>query len=238
MNRSLAYLTLALSLAFAAAPLFSGDFTGFAENQLPVPQIDPPVQPAGYAFSIWGLIYAWLVAAAVYGLIYKADDPDWNAARVPLCVSLGVGVPWLLIAQISAIWATITIFIMAAAAIAALHRTPAIENWWMRAPIALYAGWLTAASFVSLATTLAGYGILMGGYGWAFAGIAGALIVAVLTYRRTTTPLYLGAVIWALVGIVVNNGMTNFLVTALAITGIVTLICVMAVWAPRPNPIS
>lgn len=237
MNKSLAYLTLGLSLAFAAAPLFSGDFTGFSEDQLPVPQIAPPIQPAGYAFAIWGVIYAWLVASAVYGVIYRADDPQWNTARVPLCISLGVGVPWLVIAQISAIWATITIFVMAIAAIAALHRTKGRDPWWLRGPIAFYAGWLTAASFVSLATTLAGYGILMGGYGWAFVGITGALIVAILTYRRTTAPVYLGAVIWALVGICVTNGMENFLVTALAITGIVTLICVMAVWAPRPDPV-
>ena len=235
MNKSLAYLTLLLSIAFAAAPLFSGDFTGFSADQLPVPQIDPPVQPAGYAFAIWGPIYAWLVASAVFGLLRRATDPDWTAARVPLCMSLGVGVPWLLIAQISAIWATITIVVMAVTAIAALNRTPVRDRWWLRAPIALYAGWLTAASFVSLATTLAGYGILFDAYGWAFAGIAGALTVAIATYRRTAAPVYFASIIWALAGIVVANGMTNFLVTALAITGIIVLICVMAVWAPQGN---
>ena len=236
MSKSLAYLTLILSVAFAAAPLFSGDFTGFSADQLPIPQIDPPVQPAGYAFAIWGVIYLWLIVSAIYGAIRRATDPAWNAVRVPLCISLGVGVPWLVIAQISAIWATITIVVMAAAAIAALHRAPARDRWWLRAPVALYAGWLTAASFVSLATTLAGYGILMDAYGWAFAGITGALIVAVVTYRRTPAPVYFAVIIWALIGIAVSNGMANFLVTALAITGIIVLICVMAVWAPRPGP--
>ena len=232
MNKALAYLTLALSLAFAAAPLVSGDFTGFSADQLPVPQINPPVQPAGYAFAIWGPIYLWLVVSAVYGVVSRPVDPRWTAARVPLCMSLGVGVPWLVIAQISAIWATITIIIMAATAIWALHRTPAAEVWWLRGPIAFYAGWLTAASFVSLATTMAGYGILFDSYGWAFVGIIGALIVAVVTYRRTPTPFYFGSVIWALVGICVRDGMEYFMVTAVAITGIVVLICVMAMWAP------
>ena len=233
MKTALAYLIVALSLAFAAAPLFSGDFRGFSAEQLPVPQIDPPVQPAGYAFAIWGPIYAWLVASAIFGVLRRTTDPDWTAARVPLGISLCVGIPWLVIAQISAIWATITIFVMAASAIAALHRTPVRDRWWLRAPIALYAGWLTAASFVSLATTLAGYGILFDAYGWAFAGIAGALIVAIATYRRTAAPVYFASIIWALVGIMAANGMTNFLVTALAITGIIVLICVMAMWAPQ-----
>ena len=232
MNKSLAYLTLILSIAFASAPVFSGDFTGFSADQLPVPQIDPPVQPAGYAFAIWGPIYAWLVASAIYGVIRRPIDPDWSEARVPLCMSLGVGVPWLVIAQISAIWATITIIIMAATAIAALHRTPVRDRWWLRAPIALYAGWLTAASFVSLATTLAGYDVLLDAYGWALAGIAGALTVAIASYRRTASPVYFASIAWALIGIVVANGMTNFLVTALAITGVIVLVCVMTMWAP------
>ena len=30
-------------------------FGGFDANQFPVPQVNPSVQPAGYAFSIWGL---------------------------------------------------------------------------------------------------------------------------------------------------------------------------------------
>ena len=235
MSKPLAYLTLVLSVAFAAAPVFSGDFTGFSADQLPVPQIDPPVQPAGYAFAIWGPIYLWLIVSAIWGVIFRADDPEWTAARVPLCISLAVGVPWLLIAQSSAVWATVTILIMAAAAISALHRTPRVNRWWLRGPVALYAGWLTAASFVSLATTLAGYGILMDSYGWAFAGIGGALIVTILTYRRTAAPVYLGAVIWALVGIAVANGMANFLVSAMAITGIIVLICVLAMWAPLIN---
>ncbi|MBU2360745.1 MAG: hypothetical protein KKB02_17720 [Alphaproteobacteria bacterium] len=235
MSKSLGYLTLVVTAAFAAAPLLSGDFSGFTADQLPVPQINPPIQPAGYAFAIWGPIYLWLVVSAIYGVIYRASDPAWDRVRVPLCVSLGVGIPWLLIAQVSAIWATITIFIMAAAAIVALNRTPLSDRRWLRGPVALYAGWLTAASFVSLCTTLAGYDILLNGYHWAFVGILGALAVTIATYARTAAPIYLGAVIWALIGICVNNGMHNFLVTALAITGIVVLVCIMAMWAPRIN---
>ncbi len=235
MNKVFAYLALVLSVAFAAAPLLSGDFTGFRAEQLPIPQINPPVQPAGYAFAIWGIIYLWLIASAIYGVLYKRDDPQWTQVRMPLCISLAAGIPWLVIAQVSAIWATITIFIMLGGALLALHRTPSTNRWWLRGPIGSYAGWLTAASFVSLATTAAGYGVLTDGYHWAFAGIIGALIVTIMTYRYTAAPSYLATVVWALIGIIVANGMTNFLVTATAIGGIAVLICVLAIWAPLIN---
>ena len=64
MKQIIAVLTFILALAFALAPALTNPFTGFTADQLPVPQIDPPIQPAGYAFAIWGLIYLWLIASA------------------------------------------------------------------------------------------------------------------------------------------------------------------------------
>ena len=52
--RLTAALTLILSVAFAASPFLVPGFGGFDPNQFPVPQINPSMQPAGYAFSIWG----------------------------------------------------------------------------------------------------------------------------------------------------------------------------------------
>ena len=54
-------------LFFAASPFLSEGFNGFAPDQFPVPQDDPPVQPAGYAFSIWGVIYLWLIVGTGFG---------------------------------------------------------------------------------------------------------------------------------------------------------------------------
>lgn len=232
MTRHLAALTLILTTAFVAAPLLVSDFSGFSADQLPIPQINPPVQPAGYAFGIWGIIYLWLLVSALYGLIRHRDDPLWTAVRPALCLSLAFGIPWLWVAQHSPLWASVLILPMTAAAIRALLRTPRGAQWTLRAPVALYAGWLTAASWVAVATTAAGYGLGMGSYGWAFAGIAGALVIAVAVYRALPAPTYLAAVIWALIGICVANGFDRFLVTATALGGAVILICVMAIYAP------
>ena len=52
------YLLAAATLAFLLSPSLTEPFTGYTPESFPVDQIDPPVQPAGYAFAIWGVIYA------------------------------------------------------------------------------------------------------------------------------------------------------------------------------------
>ncbi|PUB13194.1 hypothetical protein [Yoonia sediminilitoris] len=226
MKNIKALLTLITTVTFVVSPALTSPFSGFRADQLPIPQIDPPVQPAGYAFAIWGLIYGWLVVAAVFGLWKRIGAPDWDHARLPLVISLAVGTPWLAVANQSAVWATIMIFIMAAAAIHAHLRAPARDQGWFGIPVAIYAGWLTAASFVSLGSTAAGYGLITGAQGWAYAGILGALIATTAVFRKSGANAYRLTVVWALVGIIVANGTENLSVTALAALGIVALLLI------------
>lgn len=216
-----ALLTLLFTATFIGSSFFT-TFTGFESSQLPIPQVDPPIQPAGYAFAIWGLIYVWLIVSAIYGIWKRSTDSKWNAMRAPLIVSLVLGTPWLWVATQSAIAATVLIFAMAIAAITATLRAPTADRWLALAPVALYAGWLTAASFVSLGSTMAGYGVLMDQTGWAYAGIGMALLVALTVQTRIpTAPTYGLVVIWALVGIIVANGLTG--VGIMALSGIVIM---------------
>ncbi|WP_168769080.1 hypothetical protein [Yoonia maricola] len=233
MKQIYAALTLLFTASFVLSPALTSPFTGFRADQLPIPQIDPPIQPEGYAFAIWGLIYAWLVASAVYGMVKRLRDAAWDWARKPLILSLAVGTPWLAIANASAIWATILIFVMAITAVAALLRAPDTDYWAFKAPVAIYAGWLTAASFVSLGTTAAGYDVLTDATGWAYIGIIGALAVSSTVLLRRPAAPYGLTVIWALIGIIVANGTGAWIVSALAGTGIVILLTLIA--ATRAN---
>ncbi len=47
-----ALLTLIFTVTFLVSPYFTSPFSGFEADQLPIPQIDPPIQPAGYALSL------------------------------------------------------------------------------------------------------------------------------------------------------------------------------------------
>ncbi|MDX1784794.1 MAG: hypothetical protein R3210_01600 [Roseovarius sp.] len=201
-------LVLLATIAFALSPFLAPGFGGFEPNQFPIPQIDPPVQPAGYAFAIWGLIYAWLIVGAGYGLWQRRDDADWAAMRVPLIVSLLVGTTWLPVAQASATWATVLIWIMWVFAVWALLCAPGhgrSDAWLGRAPVALYAGWLTAASCVSLGLMAAGFGG-MDQQVAALLALVIALGLATLVSRQRPDALgFLAAVIWALIGVCVHN---------------------------------
>jgi len=219
-----AIFTLTAAMAFVLSPLVTSGFKGFTPDQFPIPQVDPPVQPAGYAFSIWGVIYLWLLAGAGFGLLKRDTHPDWTAMRTPLIVSLIVGAAWIPVAQFSPVWATVLIWIMLGTALLALLRMGQGDRPWLRTPVALYAGWLTAASSVALALVLAGHGV-MGAQTAAIVMILVALAIAlvVLTARRDT-PEYAAAVIWALIGIIVANSATaNWPVIALCAAGALLL---------------
>lgn len=205
MSRSFAIATFAAAILFAISPFFTLGFNGFEASQFPVPQIDPPVQPAGYAFSIWGLIYLWLIAGTGFGLLRRAEADTWATARPALFVSLAIGASWIAVAQLSVVWATAQIWIMLIAAVAAFLRASDSDIWWQREPIGAYAGWLTAASSVSIGLVLAGYGYTSQDVA-AYIGLSIALVIAVAIQKACPTSLsYPLAVIWALVGVAVSN---------------------------------
>ncbi len=224
-RRMKAAFLAAAALAFATVP-FTVPFNGFDPSAFPVPQIDPPVQPAGYAFSIWGPIYLWLLAHAGYGLFARSDSADWDNVRWPLMVSLIVGAAWLPVAQFSPLWATVMIWVMLLTALLALSRTPpTADRWLLRAPIALYAGWLTAASWVSVALMGAGNGIGPGETGWAWIGLAGALALSLAVTRLIPkTLLYALAVAWALIGVAVANWSADWALVAISLGGAVLVL--------------
>jgi len=122
MMKLKAIVLLLATLAFGVAPFVTPPFTGYDPGLFPIRIERPSIQPAGYAFSIWGVIYLWLIAHAVYGVWKRAENPAWDVVRIPLTVAVGVGAVWLSIAGVSPVWGTVTIWIMAAGAILAFLR--------------------------------------------------------------------------------------------------------------------
>ncbi|MDJ0824959.1 MAG: hypothetical protein QNJ16_05590 [Rhodobacter sp.] len=233
-SRMKAVLVAVGAVAFAASPFMSGAFGGFRPDQFPVPQIDPPVQPAGYAFSIWGLIYLGLVAHGVFGLVARADDAGWDRGRWPLVISLAVGAAWIPVAQVSAVWAAVLIWVMLVTALMALAVAPRGAPWLGRVPLGLYAGWLTAAAWVSVALVAAGYGIGPGAVGWAWIALAAALVMAAAVLRLLGPALdYAAPIAWALVAITVQNWPEAPALATAAASGAAVLLIYTMVILPR-----
>lgn len=226
----MARLVLLLGVLFALSPLASDGFNGFTAAQFPVVNDDWPIEPAGWAFSIWGVIYAWLIAGSLYGALRASDAPDWAAMRPPLAVSLGVGVFWIAAANWSPPLATVMIVAMAAGAILALLRAGRTDAVWQRLPVGLYAGWLTAATGVAIGVMASGYGI-MGAQAAALVMLPLVLVVALaVQMRRPDTPSYAVAVAWALFGITIDN-LTGGSRPVAAMAGVgVALMLGTAVW--------
>ena len=213
-------LVLLMALAFGLSPLLTPDFRGYDAAQFPVRLDAPAILPAGYAFAIWGLIYLWLVLHAGFGLWKRAPDPAWDGVRAPLILSLAVGAVWLFVAVRDPVWASVLIAVMLGGALAALLRAPAApDRWLLLAPLAIYAGWLSAATGVSL-------GVLLAGFGWLSDTASAVVMLSVVLALAVTVQLRLGrapeyalTVVWALVAVCVRNGAGNMLVTGLAAVG-------------------
>ncbi|MDB6177195.1 tryptophan-rich sensory protein [Paracoccus sp. Z330] len=205
MTRFLSLLVLIAALAFVASPFLFGQFQGYPPELFPVPQDEPPVQPVGWAFSIWGVIYAWLVAGSGFGLIARHSDDDWSAMRWPLLSSLIMGFFWIPLAGNAPVPATVLILAMAIAAIVAMLRAGSGDRWWQLLPIGIYAGWLTAASGVSLGIVLGGYGIMSPFWAAVLSLIAVCAVTLVVQKARPDCQSYSLAVVWALLGVVAAN---------------------------------
>ena len=213
---------LILSIAFAGSAflvLSLSGFGGFRPDQFPVPQDNPSVQPAGYAFRIWGVIYLWLIVGAIFGLMRRVVDPAWASMRPALMVSLALGAGWLPVALISPAWATVLIWCMLIPAVSALMRSPVDDRLWASWPVGLYAGWLSAASCVALGLLAAGYGFMdETTAAWVFVSLAIVLSFAV-QWRLARAPTYGIAVIWALIAVAARSDFATDSVAMLAIVG-------------------
>jgi hypothetical protein len=204
--RTIAALTLALTAAFAIAPALSPSFAGYQPDQLPVIIARHAVQPSGYAFSIWGVIYGWLIVHAGFGLVRRTADPTWMAVRPALIGAAALGTIWLFIAANAPLLATAVILVMAACAITAFLRAEtARDRWLLSAPLAIFAGWLSAASLVSV-------GIMLGGYGILPHKTAALVMLALLVgggiyiqSRRPLMPVYGATLVWAIIAVAVAN---------------------------------
>ncbi|WP_333817020.1 hypothetical protein [Tabrizicola sp.] len=218
-----AVFLLCLAILFALTPLMLPSFDGYDPEDFPVQVLRPSVQPAGYAFSIWLVIYAGLILHAGFGLLRRADDPVWDRPRLPLMAALVLGTTWVALAEDQPVAGTVTILVMLAAALVAVLRTGREDRLWLMPPIALLAGWVTAAAGAASGVTLAGLGWLTDTASAVVCILAVLVLAAAMQLRVGRVPEYGAAVIWALVGIVVANWGLNPTVAWLALAGAVVM---------------
>jgi len=179
---------------------------------------DIALNAAGYAFAIWGLIFGWQIAYAVYqALPSQRESPvlrrvGWWAALN--AVAIGLWAVAVVNDQRVLSWGLILVMLAALVVIEARigARPGAVRGadyWLVRVPYRINLGWVSVATILSTGTFLrdvVGWnGGLLGEETWAVLGVvaAAALGLAMLTLRRNFA--YAAVIVWALVAVAVGS---------------------------------
>jgi hypothetical protein len=213
--RQVAVVVLALWQVAAAALSQSGVLPGDDVGTIS-DRYDSAVDPAGYAFSIWGLIYlACLVLAVHQARPSLRDDAVLDGLRSPLAAAFALSGLWIVLFQQERfLLAQAVIFGLTASLARAYTRLARagqprsrMERWAVHTPVGLYLGWATVATVAGASTTLLAVGVDELGIPPAAWGVAlmvvAAGVLGAVTLAGLPEPGFPLAGAWALVAIAV-----------------------------------
>jgi hypothetical protein len=172
------------------------------------------LQVAGYAFSIWGLIYLGLLAyAGRQALPQTGESVLISRLGWPSAVAMfGIGL-WIIVAalnlkaaSVAVIFAALLALLVPLLANARTIRTTGVmdrDRWFLIWPLAALAGWLTIAAPLNLITTATAFDALPGFLsptGWVIAAIVVVVLVGIEVTLYLRTLAYSLPIAWGLVG--------------------------------------
>lgn len=202
--------------------------------------------PAGYVFSIWGLIYLGLLAFGVYqALPAQRDNPRLRRVGALFVLSCLANVAWLflwhyerfpltLVAMVTLLLSLIGIYLRLG--IGRTHIS-APEKWLVQVPFSIYLGWVTVATIANVTSVLD----YLNWNGWGISPevwtvimlVAGAGIGSAVGLTRGDVA-YMLVIVWAFAGIAVKHTGTPVVATAAKVaTAWVAVMVGISALAPR-----
>ena len=169
------------------------------------------LRAAGYAFSIWSLIYAGLIAHAVAQLMDHSRREALFVALSPSIASIAGCGAWIIASGFDARWASVAIILVsAAAAVWALMRVRDVpkslkDHLFSVWPMALLGGWLLIASAINVLTVMTAEGLIgpETRMGFALGGIVTVTGLAIAVMRAGVSVAYGLPVAWGFVAVFV-----------------------------------
>jgi benzodiazapine receptor len=239
-------------LAFGATVVANGLANALPLNGQTTGEISDRFQvyfvPAGYVFSIWGLIYLGLGAFAVYqALPAQRENPRLQRIGYLFTLSCLANAAWLFLWHYEQFALTVVAMLVLLLSLIAIYlrleigrvRVPAVEEWLARVPFRIYLGWITVATIANV-TSFLDY-VNWSGWGiqpevWAVIMlVAGAAITSAVGLTRGDAA-YMLVIVWAFVGIAVKHAATPLVATAAWVTtAIVVLMLVASVFITRQS---
>lgn len=234
-SRTWAWAVLATAVLQVVSPVVTINGPGSSPGDGAGPEL--LITPVGWAFSIWGVIYALAAAQAVGVLVAGSDGVPRRLQVAQLVLYLGASA-WIVLAGLDSSVATAAaLLVMFAAAVVALLETARgpLEPRWLAVltvgAVGLYAGWVTAAVFLNLSTALVDTGVLDARtLSWQLTVLVLAVLVLLaLTVAARGNLAYAAAGVWAMLGIGVTGNANG--TGAIVLVTVVSAIALLAVAA-------
>ena len=195
--------------------------------------------PAGYAFSIWSVIYILLAGFVIYQLRKDTGTRDSVlAVGIWFILSCLFNIAWLLLwHNLQIEWSVGAMLLLLLSVFIIYRKTQRIlrpttgETWLVKLPFSLYTGWVSAAFLVNL-------GIVIYKNGWSPFGLSqegcsivllclGAVLAAAISYPSLDSILPL-VFVWAYTAIgIEHSDVEGILMTSL---GLAVILVVYAIW--------
>lgn len=184
--------------------------------------------PAGYVFSIWGLIYLLLISFTVYSLTNKANDLVNKVAPyyVLSCILNSI---WLLAWHYLWFGASVVIMILLLLTLIKIYLlVSSAENlhWSIKHTFSVYLGWISVATIANITAYLSyigwsGFGI--SGEIWAAILIVVAGLLAIVSILRHADYAYSAVIMWAIIGIALKFSGSNTIIYTVAAVSVAML---------------
>jgi benzodiazapine receptor len=204
------------------------------------------ITPAGYVFSIWGIIYLLLGIFVVFQALPSQKGRDYQG-RIGWLFALSslINIAWLFLWQYNYLSVSVLLMFALLATLILIYLRVGIgkskaslrERLAVHLPFSVYLGWITVAAIANVAVTLVSLG--WDGFGispetWAVLVVAVALIITILMLITRKDVAFALVIIWALVGIgVKQSGNQTVLLLAEICVLIVTVALIATVLVSR-----
>jgi hypothetical protein len=194
------------------------------------------ITPAGYVFSIWGVIYILLGIFVVFQALPAQKGKEYHRKIGWLFVlSSLLNVVWLFLWQFEYLSLSVVLMFLLLATLIAIYlrlnvgksAIPLREKLAVHVPFSVYLGWITIASIANVSVTLVSVG--WDGFGisqetWALVIILIALLITLLVIATRRDIAYGVVIIWALLGIAVKQSGSQTVVTATETSAVIIAI--------------
>jgi benzodiazapine receptor len=194
------------------------------------------ITPAGYVFSIWGVIYILLGIFVVFQALPSQQGQAFQKKIGWLfALSSLLNIVWLFLWQYEYLALSVVLMFLLLATLILIYlrldigrsKVATREELAVHVPFSVYLGWITIASIANVAVFLVsenwdGFGISPETWATLIIIVALAITLLVLATRRDIA--YGLVIIWALIGIAVNQSENQSIVTLSEASAIIVLL--------------